>query len=143
MRMDICPEVRESQGKFALKSQGKSGIFVRAYSWEPCMLLSGCLGAPKFHSPGLELVTKNMKKDPMYLKQGVKNPGQTPVMLPAHPSFRITMKKAFRQIFARHGSTHSSLYQPLCNKIALKVFFVVILKEVLVCMTVFVFCMTQ
>ena len=33
--MNICPEVRESQGKLALKSQGKSGIFVRAYSWEP------------------------------------------------------------------------------------------------------------
>ncbi len=33
--MDICPKVRESQGKFALKSQGKSGILVRAYSWEP------------------------------------------------------------------------------------------------------------
>ncbi len=26
----------QSQGKLALKSQGKSGIFVRAYSWEPC-----------------------------------------------------------------------------------------------------------
>ncbi len=36
--MDICPAVRESQGKFALKSQGKSGIFIRAYSWEPCTL---------------------------------------------------------------------------------------------------------
>ncbi len=30
-----CPEVRESQRKFALKSQGKSGNFVRACSWEP------------------------------------------------------------------------------------------------------------
>ncbi len=33
--INICPEVRESQGKLASKSQGKSGIFVRAYSWEP------------------------------------------------------------------------------------------------------------
>ncbi len=31
----ISVKVRESQGKLALKSQGKSGIFVRAYSWEP------------------------------------------------------------------------------------------------------------
>ena len=29
-------EVRESQGKFASKSQGKSANFVRTCEWEPC-----------------------------------------------------------------------------------------------------------
>ncbi len=30
----------ESQGKFASKSQGKSGNFVRACEWEPCLIHS-------------------------------------------------------------------------------------------------------
>ncbi len=33
-----CAEVGESPGKFASKSQGKSGNFVRACEWEPCFI---------------------------------------------------------------------------------------------------------